>query len=567
MVSARQKTFLFLSSVYLCFLFLAPSPAQALFKSTKKEEILVTEIREITLLGSSSAQRDGNEIEINGIVFCDLWPPGPIEKLANYLSFLFIGEPLRRDSIDELKKEIVHYYCRQGHPFINVSSPNQDITEGTICLIVQESKIDKITICQPKHFSIETIQREVHLEPGDPIDNRKLSADLSALNRNPFRKTRAVLSPGEEPWTTNITLMTEDRYPFRFYAGSDNTGNPVTEKTRWFAGINWGNAFSLGHIASFQWTASLDLKKMMSYVGSYAIPFSWGSTLTALIGFSEVDPGLAGLASNGNSAQLSGRYKIPLYPLHERLTQELTFGYDYKQTNNNLAFAATPSVAIETKTVELSQGLISYFIKYGGEKNTFSFWFDLYASPFQKWFKNQNAAAYGNLQPGATPIYTYGLVTFNDELTFFSWSLYNQGRFQLSSNTLLPSEQFGLGEHSTVRGYQERLVNFDNALCWNIELRSPSVSFFKLLKSKRAHDSFYALIFLDLGYGFPHQTETLPVNQLLDPPDKTLVGIGPGVRYSIGTYMVGRFDLGIPLTQIQANYSAPHAHFSLLFSY
>ena len=533
----------------------------------KAQEILVPEFKELMLAGSSQAVRDCESCSWNGIVFCELDPPGSQHELAQTLSPLFIGQPIRRSSLDELKKQVVAYYRSHGRPLVSVVFPRQDITDGNVRLVVVESKVNQIKVQEPKHFALRQIERGLHLHPGEPVDNQQLSQDIAALNRNPFRRTSALLSPGEKPWTTNIDIITEDRYPFRFYTGMDNTGNPVTEKSRLFAGINWGNALNLGHIASFQWTAALDLKKMMSYTGSYTVPFSWGSTLTAFGGFSKVEPELTALKSEGTSGQISVRYKTPLYTYNRRLTQEVTFGYDYKQTNNNLAFAATPSVAIETKTVELSQFTASYLVKYEWPQNTVCGWIDVYVSPFRKWFENQSRTAYNGLQPGALPQYGYTLMTVNDEYEFSKWSFWGQWRMQLSTNTLLPSEQFGLGGYSTVRGYQERLVNFDNALCLNFELRSPSWSFFEFFKSKRARDNLYGLVFFDLGYGFPHQTENTPVNLLLDPPDKTLIGVGPGLRYSIERYLTGRFDLGFPLIPVKTNNQTPHVHFSLICSY
>ena len=533
----------------------------------KAQEILVPEFKELMLAGSSQAVRDCESCSWNGVLFCELDPPGSQHELAQTLSPLFIGQPIRRNSLDELKKQVLAYYRSHGRPLVSVVFPRQDITDGNVRLIVVESKVNQIKVQEPKHFALRQIEKGLHLHPGEPVDNQQLSQDIAALNRNPFRRTSALLSPGEKPWTTNIDIITEDRYPFRFYAGSDNTGNPVTEKSRLFAGINWGNALNLGHIASFQWTAALDLKKMMSYTGSYTVPFSWGSTLTAFGGFSKIEPELTGLKSEGTSGQISARYKIPLPTYNRRLTQEFTAGYDYKQTNNNLAFAATPSVAIDTKTVELSQFTASYLVKYEWPQNSVSGWIDVYVSPFRKWFENQSATAYNRLQPGALPQYGYTQLTVNDEFEFSKWSLWGQWRMQLSTNTLLPSEQFGLGGYSTVRGYQERLVNFDNALCLNFELRSPSWSFFEYFKSKRARDTLYGLVFFDLGYGFPHQTENTPVNLLLNPPDKTLIGVGPGLRYSIERYLTGRFDLGFPLIAVKTNNQTPHVHFSLICSY
>ena len=328
---------------------------------------------------------------------------------------------------------------------------------------------------------------------------------------------------------------------------------------------------ALDHILSFQWTTSTDVHKYLAYTGSYSIPFSWRHTLTFFGGYSSVSPHFNGLKSKGWSAQASARYKIPIFQTYGSFVQDLQFGYDFKETNNNLLFAGGSS-AIETKIVQLGQFVGSYHFSYMKNKHSLNFELDVVLSPAQKWFGHQTTHDYHKLQHGSSPVYTYTIATVMDDFAFSSrklhrgWRRFYEGRAQLANKILLPSEQFSLGGYSTVRGYNERIVNYDNAGCINLELRTPIFYPWKILTGKDINESFYAIAFVDYGYGWAHRHEK-PHFRHLDPASHNLLGVGSGLRYSINRYFTARCDLGSPLTSVESNGWSPHIHFGLLASY
>ena len=88
----------------------------------------------------------------------------------------------------------------------------------------------------------------------------------------------------------------------------------------------------------------------------------------------------------------------------------------------------------------------------------------------------------------------------------------------------------------------------------------------KILTGKDINESFYAIAFVDYGYGWAHRHEK-PHFRHLDPASHNLLGVGPGLRYSINRYFTARCDLGFPLTSVESNGWSPHIHFGLLASY
>ena len=135
-------------------------------------------------------------------------------------------------------------------------------------------------------------------------------------------------------------------------------------------------------------------------------------------------------------------------------------------------------------------------------------------------------------------------------------------RGQYASRNLLPSEQFGLGGYDTVRGYDEREVNVDNAACFNLELRSKPYRVFSSEScAESCSDSLILLAFLDYGTGgnvhtYRHERSNF-----------NLLGIGPGLRYNFSNYLAARLDVGIRLIKSPFDDSRGMVHFGIIASY
>lgn len=114
-----------------------------------------------------------------------------------------------------------------------------------------------------------------------------------------------------------------------------------------------------------------------------------------------------------------------------------------------------------------------------------------------------------------------------------------RGGVQLSTDSLLTLEQFGLGGQSTVRGYRQDQLLTDNGVLGSIELRLPVLR-------EPTNDLLLQLTpFLDVGHGWNHNGDT--------PDLEMLLGIGTGILLTINENLTARFDWGIPLTSVDSD--------------
>jgi hemolysin activation/secretion protein len=466
----------------------------------------------------------------------------------------FLGKEISEENISCIKKIILDYYVEQGNPFVRVITPEQKIQNGTIKFVCQESILDEIDIIGNKHFKRSIYKKYLSLKKGFPINVEKLRKELFCLNKNYFRNANFIFKKGSKENTTSVDLVTMDRWPYRFYAGIDNTGIRATGSNRYFTGINFGNLFGLDHIASYQYTQSANVHKFHSHTVNYIMPVFYKHFINFILGFSKISPKetIENVKNDGKSGQASVRYEIPLTPI-KKYEHEFYLGFDYKYSNINLFFRKNPMLA---NRVNLTQFETRYEGKYIDENFTIPFSLEFFLSP-GKMISHQKKSEFRELRYKGSNQYFYSILHFSPyfklkyDLTFWINFL-----SQFSSHNLISSEQFGIGGYNSVRGYPERAYNKDNGILCNFELRTKSYQF--IIK---APINVQLLGFLDMAVAW--DTHATPKIQ----NSRFIASIGPGLRFNIRNNLVSRLDLGFRLKEIHHKYHYGKIHFSVIASY
>lgn len=490
--------------------------------------------------------------DVFGICLENIDAPGGNEPLIERLTS-FLDMDLTHENIVKIKEEILAYYQEHQQPFVSVRIPEQEITKGTVAVVVTEGKIESIRFSGNTNFSDKVLKRYLTIEAGDPVDKELVLSDVSWMNRNPFHRSEVIFSPGKTRGSVDLDIITKDRRRVRIFGGADNTGNDFTGNARYYAGFNIAD-FLFSDIFTFQFTTAQKYSKFNAYTANYTVFLPWKHTLNIWGGYAEIRPLIRGLRNEGKDAQASFRYVMPFKPIYRAFTHEVDVGFDFKQENSALFFTSAPSplpivladptpvVPLIANTVNLAQLFLAYKLEYDLPKLLLTFQIENFCSPAH-WLPDQTNSNYNQLRLGAKNIYFYQKAAFGavyrfDELIDISWLV----RGQVSTTPLLPSEQFGLGGYDTVRGYDEREILADNAICTNLELRSHP---FRI--SPKIKNECFFLVFMD--YGFGSNIENLPTQK----NPAYLLSVGPGMRYTIIPYLILRADYGFQLHKTQFN--------------
>lgn len=488
----------------------------------------------------------------------------------------FFGKPLTLSVLKQITDAVVLAYAAAGRPVVDAIVPEQDITPGTVQIVVIEGRVGKVRTEGNKHFDSDRLLAMMRSAPRGLIKRDELLADVDFINRNPFRSTDVIFERGEKTGETDIVVRVHDQAPFRLYAGYENSGNNATSEHRLFTGFNWGNAFGLDHRLGYQFTSAPDLEKFSAHSASYAIPLPWHHEIRIYGSYSESLPSLAattGTSSAANTPTLQGRnvqaslrYEIPMarfaweLPNHlpVGLSHSFVLGADYKRANNNLEFGGEQVFDRVLDVAELSAG---YSARETDALGTTSLEATLYYSPGNITGAN-TAEKYQSARPGADSDFACMRISVDRQTRLpggCTWTAALQAQF--ASGKLISMEQIGFGGRGHVRGYAEYSHTADTGFILENEVQSPAIAplFNAGLLTER--DSLRIAAFYDYGQGYL-RGDLAPGEERV----ATFSAIGIGLRYSLSSYFQIQYDYAIPLINNADSDSNGHHHFTATFS-
>ncbi|VXA96072.1 Surface antigen (D15) [Burkholderia sp. 8Y] len=464
-----------------------------------------------------------------------------------------LGKPLTFARLAQIRRAVVQRYRGAGQPLVDVYVPEQDVSNGVVTIAVAEFRAGRVIAKGNRYFSDALLTREMPLASGEPIHEADVAAGLALLNANPYRRVDVIYAPGEAQNTTDVLLQTDDRLPLRVYGGYNNDGVRDLGRDRFLAGFDYGNLFGIDARIGYQATASNDLfsgnpdiegrpdrARFIAHAFNFFAPLPWMDRIELFGVFAQSTPRLPdSYGQSGISSQFSFRYDRLLPPLDHAgaWQQQLQFGYDFKRSNNDLEFGG---FQVFNANTHIHQFVIAYDLTNADPSGGTHLNASLVASPGRLDSSN-NEAAFDAARLGATPRYQYFQVSGQHEspLGASGFSVSARGLFQWTGNTLLPSEELGLGGDATVRGYEPYAAQGDRG--WNVqtEMRAPALTL--------GVAAMQPFVFFDAGHVWNRIPEAGEVN------NASLASIGAGIRFQMGRFVSVRGTFGFPLKAVAPN--------------
>lgn len=489
---------------------------------------LVPRTRDVAESGVSGVQGIVND----GVIL----PPKVATVFEGYL-----GQPMSLASLNAMVREAIVAYRKSDMPVVDVLVPEQEVSTGTLQLVVIEGRLGDVIVEGNQFTSSAYLEGQVSLDRGDIIQESVLMEDLSWLNKNPFRRVDLIYSPGQDYGTTDVILRTEDVNPLNFYIGYEDTGTDLLGQDRFIAGVNWGGPFFFGpeSIVSYQFSTNLDGDaELQGHTGVWTSYLPWrhyltlvGATVSSdariVVDGEEIDIG-------GLNRQIGARYAIPL-PAISSLTQELELGFDVKSSNSDLFFN---SLEVFDTTTEIVQFSLGYNVVQRDRNGMTRIDNEIVWSPGNM-TSNNDDETFQTQRGEASAEYVYARSRIERTIDLpGSWTLLGRVEGQLSNANLLASETLGAGGFDTVRGFEQRIARGDNGIITSLELRTPPVSFAKWSGFYNVRDAMVGLVFFDYAY-------LSNENLLPDEIDSISLGsVGVGIRYQVDDNLTVRLDYG-----------------------
>jgi len=482
----------------------------------------------------------------------------------------YLGQPVSIASLNAMARDVIRYYKNAGRPVVDVSVPEQDITNGVVYVVVTEAKIGNIRVEGTRYFNPNVLARYIHLSRGQRITENEMLEELRWLNENPFRRVNVDMRPGQSFGETDVAFKVRDRLPWQFYAGYDDTGTRATSLERLSIGAVWGNAFNRDHTLSYQFTASPNFEDVMAHSAVYVIPRKNKDKFILYGSYATTEPYIAPFKHDGFYTEVGFLYdkKLRTTYFNDKSWYEhrAHIGFQFKELNNTLDFGGY-QWRTSDRPADIAQIELGYNAKLYDDCGFWALSANLYLSPgkFSKGNTNDVLSAYRF--SGAESQYTYARVRLERyrDILNRKFRLYLKGEGQAANKNLFTTEQLGMGGANSVRGYDSYQLNFDNALLFTAELQTApkTLGLYRYFRTNET-DQFQAVMFYDHGMGWNNHASGIGWDYKSD----YINSVGVGLRYSLSPYFNIKLDYGWQLHRdVPNNHGGGRPHLSVNFSY
>lgn len=457
----------------------------------------------------------------------------------------FLGRKLTMASLNQISRVTEDWYRTRGYPFLSVSVPPQNISNGIVQVVVTQYKVGEVRVAGNRWFSSHLIKQQSGLRSGQTLDLAKVRADMSWLNENDFRTVSAIFSPGAQQGTTDVTLQTKDHLPLYVYSTYDNQGVPTQGRGEWGVGAVWGNMLNHGQVLSYQFTRSVT-GQYSAHSANWSAPLPWRDKVILFGSYATERPDVGAVGEGfdevGHSSQASLRYvhrftTVQISPSVSLITN-IQVGYDFKSSNNDLEFGG---VKVFKGTAQIAQFPIIFNADEGDAYGQTTFQNEIDLSPGGLTATN-NKEAFEKLVPGSSASYYVDQVSLM-RTTFLPYGLSWTSRVlrQFTNHNQMYSNQLSLGGMYSVRGYYTDSALGSQGIFTQNEIRTPAFSVMGMTRFKSdagLHDNEQLGVFFDYG----HVAQIQPIPDTVNSAD--LASAGVDLHTTIGNAITVVWDVG-----------------------
>lgn len=456
-------------------------------------------------------------------------------------------------------------YRTAGYGAVVAYLPEQSVSGGQVSIAVLEGRIDRVVVVGAERTSIEQVREMLpQLKEGSTPQLRILDTEIQFANENPARQIAVVLEAGRQGGAIDARVSVTEKPLSAWTFSAENTGTPQTGEMRVAAAWRHASLWGRDHQLALQYQTSLEKPSQVSIASaSYSVPlYGLGLRIDAYAARSDVDGGNTPTAAG--ALQFVGRGNVLGLRINKLLQrwgefdQRWSVSLDQREYLNDCSIAGLPIGACGAagESVAVTPLTLEYTLRRGGDAAQ---GLNLALTRnLDRGGKHAAAANFDAVRAGAKPGYSalrWSMFLQRPLPALGDWRLNLQLAGQLTSDALVPGEQFGLAGAAVVRGYREREVVGDNAVVANAELLGGERLLFGL--------TWRPAVFADVG----RASNRLGAPCLGTQSSCTLGAVGIGVRSGPGPWQL-RADVAMALkdgTRTERNHARVHLAASYTF--
>lgn len=392
------------------------------------------------------------------------------EQLAEVTS-RYTNRYLTSEDLEALRQALTLFYIQRGYLNSGAVIPDQKVRDGVVELRIVEGRLTGIAVTGNERLSTAYLTERLALGAGPPFNVNELQDRIQILLQGPFvERINGQIEPGDRPGEARLRAAVAETAPYRLSIGADTDLSPSLGEAR---GVLRGQLLSplgLGDIL----TAEVALADgLQDYTIDYAVPLT-ARDLTFNVYYERttsdvVEDPLSDLDIEGDTSTLAFRLSQPVYQTsRDQLT--LAAGLDVRESETSLlgrGFPFSDGVEPDGKSSVTVLRFIQEWLSRSADqvlaaRSTFSLGIDAF-----------DATINGGDAPDGRFFAWLGQLQWARRLGETDSQLVFRLQGQLTSDPLLPLEQFAVGGLWSVRGYPTNALVRDQGFATGLELRVP----------------------------------------------------------------------------------------------
>ena len=456
------------------------------------------------------------------------------------------GQKLSFEQLLRARSAITQLYIKCGYITSGAILPPQTPADhnNTVTIKVAEGSLEDIEVTGSRRLNSSYVRSRLARAGSAPFNQERLLRGLRLLqlNNDLIRRISANLQAGTRPTTSILRVEVTEADTFDVTLDLNNNRSPSVGTFQRGITFNQANLSGLGDALSVSYN---NTDGSNGVAGSYTIPVNPRNGTIGLRGsytnshVIEYPFDVLDIEAESSYYEVSFRQPIFQIPRQSGRTDELALGLSFSRQENQtelgindvgpfpLSIGADNQGRTRVSALRFTQDWLSRMpMQVLAARSQFSLGLDLL-----------DATVNEDPLPDSRFFAWRGQGQWVRQLDDRGTLLLARADMQLTGDSLLPLEQFGLGGQDTVRGYRQDAVLTDNGVRGSVEVQFP------ILPDRAG--SLYLVPFLDAGTGWN-------VNPSTNPKDDTLIGTGIGLLWKMGNNLTAQVDWGIPLVSIDS---------------
>jgi len=436
------------------------------------------------------------------------------EELAR-ITAPYVGREVTDEDLAALRQALTLKYVNAGYINSGAVLPDQKVVDGVIEYRIVEGALVEVTVTGTRRLRPDYVSDRLALGAGPPLNVVSLQDQLQILLQGPFiERINAELLPGDQPGEARLLARVEEGPRGSLAFSVDNDLSPALGEARAVLLGQLYNPTGRGDILTGEIDQAQGYTKLFA---DYGIPLN--ASDTTLNVFTEwerakvVEEPLNALDIQSRASTLGLRLSYPLFRT-SRQQLRLAAGFDLRRSKTGILgtdFGFTPGVEPDGQSkVSVLRFIQDYVARDRRQviaaRSTFSWGIDAFDSTNE-----------GDELPNGEFLAWLGQFQYVRRLGESDTQFLFRFDGQLTSQPLLPLEQFSVGGLRTVRGYRTNQLVRDQGYASSLELRVP------VLRREDGAPLLQVAPFIDIGGAWYKGRDT--------PQPQTIRSAGLGLHF------------------------------------